>query len=101
MMEELETIADRSVYFIDQNGETRAVVIKIGKPRRIHELWEIYVALDGLYDKTYLIKGVDSFQAVCLAMGFIRNVLAKYIEQGGRFLWSDKSAEIDLDTMFS
>ena len=97
----METIADRNLYYVSQDDETCLVMIKIGKPRFVNELWEIYVALDGLYDKTYLIKGVDSFQAVCLAMAFVRNVLEKYIEQGGRFLWSDKSAEINLDTMFS
>jgi len=100
-LEEIDTIADRALYYVDQSGESRAVAIKIGKPRYVNGLWEIHVALDGLYDKTYLIKGVDSFQAVCLAMGFIRNVMEKYIAQGGRFLWSDKSAEINLDTMFS
>lgn len=100
-MEEIETIAQRSIYSVDKSGNTRLVVIKIGKPRNVNKLWEIHVVLEGMSEKTYLIKGVDSFQAVCLALGFIRNVLEKHISEGARFLWSDKSGEIDLDTMFS
>ena len=100
-MEELETIAQRNMYRVDKAGETQSLVIKIGKPRPVNELWEIFVEMDGLYDKTFLIKGVDSFQAICLAMGFVRNALEKYLNEGGRLLWADKSGEINLDTMFA
>lgn len=100
-MEQLETIAQRSLYCVNKDGDTQPLAIKIGKPRPVNELWEVYVEMDGLYDKTFLIKGVDSFQAICLAMGFVRNALEKYINEGGRLLWSDKSGEINLDTMFS
>ena len=100
-MEELETIAQRNMYCVDQAGNTNSVTIKIGKPRPVNQLWEVYVEMEGLYDKTFLIKGVDSFQAICLAMGFVRNALEKYINEGGRLLWADKSGEINLDTMFS
>jgi hypothetical protein len=100
-MEEIETIAQRDVVCVDEAGETQTVKIKISRPRPVNQLWETYVEMEGLYDKTFLIKGVDSFQAICLAMGFVRNALEKYLEQGGRLLWSDQSGEINLDTMFS
>jgi hypothetical protein len=100
-MEPIETIAERRIYGIDQSGGSHSISIAISRPRQVNGLWETYVELGGLYDAKYLIKGVDSFQAVCLAMGFIRNALEKYIREGGRLLWSDQSGEIDLDTMFS
>lgn len=100
-MEEIEIIAKRSLYCVNQSGERATLQIKIGKPRLVNKLWETHVEMAGLYDKTFVIKGVDSFQAVCLAMGFIRNALEKYLNEGGRLLWSDQSGEIDLDTMFS
>jgi hypothetical protein len=100
-MEEIEIIAQRNVYCVNKEGDKASVNIKIRKPRRVNELWETYVELQGLYDETFLIKGVDSFQALCLAMGFVRNALEKYINEGGRLLWSDQSGEINLDTMFS
>lgn len=100
-MEEIETIAQRSIYKVDKSGDPQLVVIKIGKPRCVDKLWEIHVVLEGISEKTYLIKGVDSFQALCLGLGFIRNVLEKQINEGAKLLWSDKSGEIDLDTMFS
>ncbi|MCG6971358.1 MAG: hypothetical protein LJE85_16450 [Gammaproteobacteria bacterium] len=100
-MEEIETIAQRDVVCVNRAGEAQTVKIKISRPRSVNQLWETYVEMEGLYDKTFLIKGVDSFQAICLAMGFVRNALEKYLEEGGRLLWSDQSGEINLDTMFS
>lgn len=100
-MKEMEIIAQRSISCVNAKGDAQFVTIKISKPRQIEALWETTVELGGLYDQTFLIKGVDSFQAVCLAMGFIRNALEKYIKEGGRLLWSDQSGEINLDTMFS
>lgn len=100
-MEEIETIAQRNVVCVNPSGEVQTVKIKISRPRAVNQLWESYVEMEGLYDQTFLVKGVDSFQAICLAMGLVRNALEKYLKEGGRLMWSDKSGEINLDTMFS
>jgi len=100
-VEEIETIAQRNLCCVNPAGDALSLQIKISKPRQVNELWEVYVDLTGLYDQTFLIKGVDSFQAICLAMGFVRNALEKYLSEGGRLLWADQSGEINLDTMFS
>jgi hypothetical protein len=100
-MEEIETIAQRNVVCVNSSGDSQTVKIKISRPRPVNQLWESYVEMEGLYDQTFLVKGVDSFQAMCLAMGFVRNALEKFLKEGGRLMWSDKSGEINLDTMFS
>jgi hypothetical protein len=87
--------------WVREDGASETVTIRISKPRHVQRLWESAVVLDGISDQTYYVRGVDSFQAVCLAMAFVRNVLDKQLREGSKLLWSDRSGEINLDVMFS
>jgi hypothetical protein len=100
-MEQAEIIAKRKIVWLKKAGTSQLVTIKISKPRHVQSIWECTVILEGISDQPYYVRGVDSFQAICLALGFVRNVLEQQLQRGGKLLWSDKSGEINLDVMFS
>lgn len=44
------------------------------------------------------VGGVNSFQALCLALEYVRNVLKSFVADGGRIYWRDTDSPIDLSS---
>lgn len=97
----MDVIVERELHCKTDSGQEIAVYIKISKPRLKENQWYNDISMDGLLDNTYQVTGVDSFQSMCLAFGFVRNILTKFTEAGGTLLWSDQSGILDMDLMFS
>lgn len=97
----MDVIVERDLHCKTLSGDTLAITIKISTPKLEGDQWHNDIAIDGLLDNIYHVSGVDSFQSMCLAFAFVRNILAKFTEAGGILCWSDQSGELDLDMMFS
>ena len=97
----MDALVERKLHCISNSEDTFAVTIQISEPRLQDDRWYNEIALEGLLENTYQVTGVDSFQSMCLAFGFIRNILKKFRDTGGTLLWSDESGELDMDAMFS
>ena len=97
----MDTIVERQLHCKTGSGQEMQIRIKISKPWIEGQKWYNEIAMDGLLDKTYQVTGVDSFQSMCLAFGFVRNILSSFTDSGGVLLWEDQSGELDMDIMFS
>lgn len=97
----MDAIVERTLRCKAGTGDEFVVQIQISKPRIEDNQWCNEIAMNGLLDDTYQVNGVDSFQSMCLAFGFVRKILDKFTEAGGVLLWSDQSGTLDMDMMFS
>jgi len=86
-------IAERRLALIADNGETREIVVRLGKPERSPDRadfsceCQILGRGDG---KVRSIYGLDEFQALQLSLGFISIMLRHYREEtGGRIYWKE------------
>jgi len=93
-------VAEREVVF--ERGETRkSVTLLVGQPVRApgaseDDFWWCPIMVRGLSERVYSIGGVDSLQAILLALGFARSLLPELAESGGgRVYWE----EGDLDCL--
>jgi len=48
--------------------------------------WACPVELTGLYGRHPDVYGVDSVQALCLALSFLRTQLERFLDEGGKIL---------------
>jgi hypothetical protein len=87
-------IARLEINGIESDGNNINVVAKIGKPFLIKgtpPLWSCPVSITPLYEKLPDIKGVDSFQSLCLAKNFILSLLKGFVEKGGQLKLGDNT----------
>ena len=88
-------IASRKFRAIDTHGKATSVEIVIGVPFEAGpDEWACPVLLKGLYKHRGPIFGVDSMQALMLAIRFIRDLLNDFCEKGGKLYWPDNSESI-------
>ena len=83
-------IAAEKIWFaVSPEGVEVDVVVSVGVPTRgEHGEWYSNVSM-GLLDQTVCsIAGIDSWQAVGLAMRFVETQLRYFTEDGWRFYWS-------------
>ena len=94
-------VAQRSIICERSAGERIRVTLRIGKPYRSSDVdWACPVEADGLFGRLVDIHGVDSFQALILAQGLLRNLLRHEAEDGSIFWWADTHERLDIDEMF-
>ena len=95
-------IAETAFDCIDSKGKRRRVVARIGEPEmmpregKLSAYGRCRVSLEPLATAR-AAGGVDKFQALCLALDFIRKILKGFVAQGGRVLHPDDGSAIDLD----
>jgi len=96
-------IAETSMIMRDKDGKKREIHIKIGRPYRVsHGEAACPLTIDGLYGKLSDIRGVDTFQALSLAMKMVQLTLKAWEEKGAVFLISEDGKEYpdNIDAMF-
>jgi hypothetical protein len=79
--------------------EPLSIVVEIGRPYRpcdAPEDWACPVSLMPLYPSLPDIYGVDSFQALCLALSLVFDLLTHFEKQGGSLHYQDCDGEIPL-----
>src|SRR5690349_10851856 len=94
-----EPIAAMQIVGIRRDGQRFTIDIAIGRPYpdpQYDGAWRCPVALTGLDSHVPDLGGVGSFQALCIAINFIRRRLLDTREQGVRFVTIDGGEEYEL-----
>lgn len=96
-----EIIAGKTVFAVTANGEKQWLRISVGRPYQVDDVsWACPVQLDGLHNKLRDAVGADSWQALGLAVGLIRQLLGYYLEDGGKLYYEEGGEEINLNDLF-
>lgn len=94
-------IAERELVLIDAGGERRPVRLCIHQPQEVAErTWTCQVVLDGLEDRCKDTIGVDSWQALTVAVAVIRQTLACLFDNGARLCEPQDGSDVTLDDLF-
>jgi hypothetical protein len=76
------------------NGARQRVAVRIGKPYSLSPReWACPVEIRGLEPRYPDIRGVDSLQALCLAISLVRTRLEDFIRDGGKILDVEDGSE--------
>jgi hypothetical protein len=97
-----ETIATRELIGRRNGGEPFPVVVRIGRPYRASDVdWACPVALEGIDHSLADMHGIDSWQALLLAVSLVRGRLEHFLQTGGKLYWrDDPSIEATLKDVF-
>ena len=80
--------AERTWFAIAPDGTEHDVVISIGIPTAGERgEWRSLVDIGVLDSKARAIAGIDSWQAICLAMSFAATRLSHFADDGWKFYW--------------
>ena len=78
----------RTWFAIAPDGAEHDVVISVGLPAQVPRgEWRAVVSVGCLESRTHSIAGIDSWQALCLAMSFAATRVGHFAEDGWRFYW--------------
>jgi hypothetical protein len=93
-------IASSDLLCVYPDGTEVHVVARLASPtRRRDGTWVSAFVVDGFYEKQEMV-GVDSLQALCMAMSMIRALLERFLAQGGRVLTPEDGTGFPLDATF-
>src|SRR5258706_17450 len=96
-----DAIAERHVICERAGGGRVRVTLRIGKPYRASDVdWACPVEAEGLFENLADIHGIDSFQALVLAQGLLRNLMHGEVADGSTFWWADTHEQLDIEEMF-
>jgi uridine kinase len=96
-------IAETKLIMRDKDGRRREIHIKIGRPYELPDGDAACpLSMDGLYGKVHDIHGIDTFQALVLAVGFVRLTLRALEKKGATFFeyFEGKDYPVDIDFLF-
>jgi hypothetical protein len=96
-------MTDGATHFlgVTSGGERIEVVVAIGHPYPTSEGgWACPVEVDGLHGDLAEIHGVDSLQALCLAIRLVGERLAAFVADGGRILHPSTGESVALESYF-
>lgn len=96
-------VAERKLIMRGKDREEREIHIKIGRPYEVSKGEAACpLAIDGLYGRLPDIRGVDTFQALGLAMKFVQLTLKAWEKKGAVFLISEDGKEYpgNIDAIF-
>jgi hypothetical protein len=86
-------IAERQLTVLTENGETRNILVRVGRPERTqqHDDFSCACQIMGCHDdKVHRIYGLDAFQALQLTLKFISSTLNHYRQKAnGCFYWQE------------
>ena len=94
-----DPIATREFSCVGPDGEAFALVVQLGRPKPVSDAtdsdWScpVTVPFDG---KVRDIYGVDSWQALCLALSLVNSQLADFVRRGGKLYHPGTTDEITL-----
>jgi hypothetical protein len=95
-------IARRDLIGKRESGAPFDISVRIGTPYEVDDVsWACPVAVDGIDSSLADQHGIDSWQALLLAISLVRSRLEHFIETGGKLYWrDDPSTEVDLRDVF-
>lgn len=97
----MEIVAESSVILVHPSGEREPVSIRIGKPYRVndHE-WACPVKAPALQIGNHDLRGSDSFHALMVAQGFLRQTMQMKVESGLTFMDPEDGSVVDVPFLF-
>lgn len=87
-------IARRRLRCSFQGSPEREVELLIHEPAPDGDGWRCVAALENLFRDVAVARGVDSLQALQLAMREVTGTLARIIDGGGSVSWEDGSGQL-------
>jgi len=100
-MKERELIAERVIYAVDNDSRGFEIRLMIGKPYPDPpNAWACPVAMVGLQGAFPDMHGVDSWQALTLALQVIDRLLTYFVEDGGKLYWEENGNDLAIDELF-
>jgi len=83
------------------NGEHLTVTVAVGHPYPTMEGdWACPVEIARLHGRLTDVHGIDSLQALCLAIKLVGRVLASFVAEGGCIRDPKTGKDFELDTYF-
>jgi hypothetical protein len=97
-----KAVATREMLGQRDGGERFSISIRIGGPYRVNDVsWACPIAVEGIDNELADMHGIDSWQALLLAVSLARSRLEHFLETGGRLYWPDEPAtEMSLRDVF-
>jgi hypothetical protein len=90
-------IAQRTVLAVDADGGEFPLTLAAGAPYETGTGdWACAARLDGLDPKPVALFGIDSWQALQLAMQYIAHRLHSFTAQGGQLLWPEEREPVSV-----
>ncbi|MBI4693642.1 MAG: hypothetical protein HY749_06445 [Gammaproteobacteria bacterium] len=100
-MARVTPLATCTLLAVDRSGREFPLTLVVGAPYETGpQEWACPVRLDGLPADLRDRHGVDSWQALQLAMRLLAHLLGCFIEDGGKLLWPDTREEIAVEELF-
>ena len=94
-------IAERKIFSISPDGQKKTLRIAIGQPYQVDDVsWACPVKVDGLHKKLRDSVGIDSWQALGLAIALVRQLLGYYVEDGAELYWKEGGEKVTLEDLF-
>jgi hypothetical protein len=95
-----EIIAERRLFAVSAKSEKLTLRITVGRPYQLNDVsWACPVSIEGLYAKLHDAVGIDSWQALNLAIGLTRQLLDHFLEGGGKLYWEEGGDEVILNDL--
>jgi len=92
-------IAERRWFAVAPDGEEFDLIIRLGQPYpATNASWACPLTLEGLHKKLPDIHGIDSLQAIELAMKLAADLVCSFAEKGGKIFWSRDGDQVSLIT---
>ena len=96
-----QTTGTTELLCIRSTGERIPVTVAIGHPfPTLGGDWACPVSMVGLQKSVADIHGIDSFQAICLAVAFVRDRLSYFMASGGRIVHPTTGEGFPIDVYF-
>ena len=97
-----QILAERELLGLKPDGSKSKIIIRIGMPYQSSEVdWACPIEAIGLHKKLADIHGIDSFQALMLSLHLLKQILSRYVEEGGKLYFSDSQTEISIEDLFA
>ena len=94
-------LAERTVTGLSRSGERLDVTLRIGAPYEVAEQeWACPLETEGLRGGMQLVRGIDAWQALQLALSLQARTVGHFLDDGGRLFWHDTSYSIELRELF-
>jgi hypothetical protein len=95
-----EPFATREFSCVSPTGEQFAFTMQLGRPTPVSDEpesdWRCPVTIP-FDEQTRDIYGVDSWQALCLALSLVHSLLADFIQRGGKLYYPGTTDEFTLN----
>lgn len=97
-MEVEQVAAERIFYAASPDGRWQEVTLTVLMPSpRPGGGWRAPVRLKGLDGQVHNIAGMDSWQALSLAMKFVGERLGHFVENGWKLSWNREGSSISVE----